>query len=73
MEATLEPNDLEDVWNDIRHVGDALGVAQGADELIASLTRRLANIGEKSDGAESRPGAQHHGYQAPLRRWTAHS
>ena len=43
---SLEPNNLDDVWNDIRRVGDALGVSQRANELIASLTQRLAEIRE---------------------------
>src|SRR6476659_7292025 len=34
---SLEPNNLSDVWNDIRRVGDALGVSQRANELIASF------------------------------------
>lgn len=41
---SLEPNNLDDVWNDIRRVGDALGVRQRSEELIASLTKRLAAI-----------------------------
>jgi iron complex transport system substrate-binding protein len=43
---SLEPNDLSDVWNDIRRVGEALGVQPRADELIGSLTKRLAAIRE---------------------------
>lgn len=41
---SLEPNNLEDVWNDFRRVGEALGVRSRAEDLIASLTKRLGNI-----------------------------
>jgi iron complex transport system substrate-binding protein len=41
---SLEPNNLGDVWNDMRRIGDALGVPARAEELIGSLTKRLAVI-----------------------------
>jgi iron complex transport system substrate-binding protein len=44
---SLEPNNLDDVWNDIRHVANALGVSSRAEELIVSLTKRLATIREE--------------------------
>jgi iron complex transport system substrate-binding protein len=43
---SLEPNDLDDVWNDFRRVGEALGVLNRAEELIGSLRQRLAAIRE---------------------------
>jgi len=52
---SLEPNNLDDVWNDIRRVGDALGVSQRANELIASLTQRLADIRERTSAIKTRP------------------
>jgi len=52
---SLEPNNLDDVWNDIRRVGDALGVSQRANELIASLTHRLADIRERTSAIKTRP------------------
>lgn len=52
---SLEPNDLSDVWNDIRRVGEALGVLERADQLIALLTHRLGVIREKAAKAEARP------------------
>ncbi len=52
---SLEPNDLGDVWNDIRRVGEALGVAQRSNELISSLRDRLAIIREKAAAVQSRP------------------
>jgi len=52
---SLEPNDLNDVWNDIRRVGEALGVQERAEELIGSLNERLGAIREKARRAQSRP------------------
>jgi iron complex transport system substrate-binding protein len=52
---SLEPNNLDDVWNDIRRVAEALGVSSRAEELIASLTKRLAAIREEAQTAQSRP------------------
>ena len=52
---SLEPNNLADVWNDIRRVGDALRVSARAEELIDSLAKRLAAISEKARRAPSRP------------------
>lgn len=47
---SLEPNNLNDVWNDIRRVSEALGVPARAEELIDSLTQRLNAIrGEARD------------------------
>lgn len=43
---SLEPNNLDDVWNDIRRVGEALSVSSRAEELIASLSKRLVAIRE---------------------------
>jgi iron complex transport system substrate-binding protein len=45
---SLEPNNLSDVWHDMRRVGSALGVRPRAEELIDSLRRRLDAIGEKA-------------------------
>jgi iron complex transport system substrate-binding protein len=52
---SLEPNNLDDVWNDIRRVAEALGVPSRAEELIASLTKRLATIREETRAVQSRP------------------
>jgi iron complex transport system substrate-binding protein len=41
---SLEPNNLDDVWNDFRRVAKALGVSSRAEALIASLTKRLDAI-----------------------------
>ena len=52
---SLEPNNLDDVWNDIRRVSQALDVPQRAEELIGSLSKRLVAIHEEAQGAQSRP------------------
>jgi iron complex transport system substrate-binding protein len=51
---SLEPNNLADVWNDIRRVGEALGVPRAGD-LIDSLNQRLVNLRDRSNAASSRP------------------
>ena len=52
---SLEPNNLDDVWNDFRRVGDALGVSARAEELIDSLNKRLAAMRGEARRAPSRP------------------
>jgi iron complex transport system substrate-binding protein len=52
---SLEPNNLDDVWNDIRRVAEALRVPSRAEELIASLTQRLVAIHEEAKTAQSHP------------------
>jgi iron complex transport system substrate-binding protein len=41
---SLEPNDLSDVWGDMRKVGQALGTDAIAEQAIAGLQGRLAAI-----------------------------
>src|SRR5947208_7047223 len=45
---SLEPNNLDDVWNDIRRVGEALGVHPRAEDFVDSLGQRLAAIHERT-------------------------
>jgi iron complex transport system substrate-binding protein len=52
---SLEPNNLDDVWTDFRHVGEALAVPARADELINRLKNRLAVISETARAGKSRP------------------
>jgi iron complex transport system substrate-binding protein len=52
---SLEPNDLDDVWNDFRRVGAALNVTARAEELVASLTHRLGAIRQRAAELEVRP------------------
>ena len=52
---SLEPNNLGDVWNDIRRVGGALGVSHRADKVVSSLTQRLGAIRDKTVAVRPRP------------------
>jgi iron complex transport system substrate-binding protein len=42
----LEPNALVDVWADLRRVGEALGVPERAEQLIARCQQRLRGLQE---------------------------
>jgi iron complex transport system substrate-binding protein len=46
---SLEPNNLDDVWNDFRRVAEALGVHPRAENLIDSLTKRLGAIRDDTE------------------------
>jgi iron complex transport system substrate-binding protein len=52
---SLEPNNLDDVWNDFRRVGQALGGLQRAEDVIATLRQRLDAIHAKAAAAEKYP------------------
>jgi iron complex transport system substrate-binding protein len=52
---SLSPNRLADVWEDIRRVGTALGLADGGREALASLKNRAVNIIEKTCVLTQRP------------------
>ena len=52
---SLEPNNLDDVWNDFRRIGESLSVPDRAEELIETLTQRLAAIRDKAETVPSRP------------------
>jgi len=45
----LEPMDLNDIWIDIAKVGRELGVVERAENLIAKLRKRLADIQNKNN------------------------
>jgi iron complex transport system substrate-binding protein len=45
---SLEPDTLDDLWGEIRRVGDALDVAATADKLVATLRGRLETIAQKA-------------------------
>lgn len=62
---SLEPNNLDDVWNDMRRVADALGVPARADEVIGSLRKRLTAIREAASGL-TRPRVAAIEWLAPL-------
>jgi iron complex transport system substrate-binding protein len=52
---SLSPNRLADVWEDIRRVGTALGLADGGRAPLAALKNRMVNIIEKTCVLKQRP------------------
>lgn len=52
---SLEPNDLSDVWDDMRKVGQALGTDATAERAVATLQGRLAAIRATADRAVYEP------------------
>lgn len=52
---SLEPNDLSDVWGDMRKVGRALGAEVAAHAAIDGLQARLQRIRETAVRADRRP------------------
>jgi iron complex transport system substrate-binding protein len=52
---SLEPNNLGDVWDDIRRVAEALGASERANELIDSLWQRLDAIRDFALTIKNRP------------------
>jgi iron complex transport system substrate-binding protein len=44
----LEPNSLDDIWNDVLRVGDALGVPERGDMLVTNLKSRMRIIAERA-------------------------
>jgi iron complex transport system substrate-binding protein len=41
---SLAPQKLDDVWQDLARVGDALGVPQNADQLVTNLRARIDHV-----------------------------
>jgi iron complex transport system substrate-binding protein len=52
---SLEPNSLDDVWADIRRVGEALGAAERAEQLIDELESRMDNIVQRTHWLDTNP------------------
>ena len=52
---SLEPKALSDVWGDIGHVADALGVSERGAEVVERLKRRVDDISEKARAVPERP------------------
>ena len=52
---SLSPNRLTDIWEDIRRVGTALGLADGGRGALAPLKNRVVNIIEKTCVLKQRP------------------
>lgn len=51
----LEPNNLADVWADIRRVGQALGLVERAESLIAESQTRLRDLAACCQALPARP------------------
>jgi iron complex transport system substrate-binding protein len=52
---SLEPNELADVWADIRRVAQALGVVKRGEDVVSALQRRMEEIANRTGKIESRP------------------
>jgi iron complex transport system substrate-binding protein len=52
---SLTPRSLDEVWDDIRRVGEATGHQSEAQSLAAALARQVASIAAKAAGSGSRP------------------
>jgi iron complex transport system substrate-binding protein len=51
----LEPNSLDDVWNDIRRVANALDAHDSGEALVRSLQHRLGDVAAEVDRMDARP------------------
>ena len=63
---SLEPNSLDDVWTDILRVGEALGAATRAEELIYELQSRMDDIVQRTHWLDSNPGVAYIEWIDPL-------
>jgi iron complex transport system substrate-binding protein len=52
---SLEPYVLQDVWTDLRRVGEACGYAHAAETLIASFRGRMESVAERAATSHRRP------------------
>ncbi len=52
---SLAPETLEDVWNDLRRVGDTVGAPVAANEAVGELKARFGRLGERNAGRAWRP------------------
>jgi iron complex transport system substrate-binding protein len=51
----LEPNGLDDIWNDIRRVADSCEVSSRGEEVVVELSDRMRKISSKLRNARRRP------------------
>ncbi len=51
----LEPTSLDDIFDDIRRVGEACDVPKRAEELIVNLCKRVGNVRERAAKLPERP------------------
>jgi len=63
---SLEPNALEDVWDDITRVGEALGAADRAERLIDDLKSRMDDIVQRTHWLDSNPSVAYIEWIDPL-------
>ncbi len=52
---SLEPSSLADIFNDIRRVGEACGVSERAEKVLASLSARVEAVRERAATITHRP------------------
>jgi iron complex transport system substrate-binding protein len=52
---SLEPNTIEDIFANVKTVGELCGVSEKAEEVVANLRERLRRLREKSAVARTRP------------------
>ncbi len=55
MVVSLEPNELSDVWKDIKRVGAALGDSERAERLVTGLQDRITGVADACSAIGSRP------------------
>ncbi|MFY9554023.1 MAG: cobalamin-binding protein [Blastocatellia bacterium] len=63
---SLEPNSLDDVWTDIRRVGDALGASDRARGLVDELQSRIDDIVQRTHWLDSNPSVAYIEWIDPL-------
>lgn len=51
----LEPNALDDIWNDFRRIASSCGVMDRCEAVVASLQAQLADISDRAHGSQRRP------------------
>jgi iron complex transport system substrate-binding protein len=54
---SLEPNTIEDIFENILTIGELAGVSEAAADVVDKLRGRLNSVREKAAGASARPGA----------------
>src|SRR6185369_4578487 len=63
---SLEPNSLEDVWADILKVGESLGAAPRAEQLIDELQSRMDDVVQRTHWLDSNPSVAYIEWIDPL-------
>lgn len=63
---SLEPNSLDDVWTDIRRVGEALGAPERAERLIDELQSRMDDIVQRTHWLDTNPSVAYIEWIEPL-------